>query len=90
MSLWDTDKNNDKRTKPVLNQHDHLQQRKANATTSVHPITDDTSSAAYVQAANGRILVNDGTNDRIMIGVLPDGTFGIAVSISGANVQDAF
>ncbi len=32
----------------------------------------------------------DQTNSRIMIGRLPDGTYGIAVSLPGVNVEDAF
>lgn len=89
MSLWDTDKNSDSRENPSLNANDGLLQRLANATTSIHPVTDSTSSNAYTQAKNGRLLVNDGTTNRVIVGALPDGTFGMKVSQSAIDVTTA-
>ena len=38
----------------------------------------------------GRIVVTDGTYIRIILGLLPDGSYGLAVSKAGYNVEDAF
>lgn len=89
MGLWDTDKKNDGRDSPSLNQADALVQRMANGTVSVHPKTDATGSAAFTQTSNGRMLVNDGTNNRVVVGALPDGTFGMKVSQPGIDVTTA-
>lgn len=89
MSLWDVDKTGDKREKPVLNHNDGLMQRRANSTTSVHPVTDSTPSSAYTQTKDGRILVNDGTTNRVLVGALPDGTFGMKVSQAAYDVTAA-
>lgn len=34
------------------------------------------------------LIVSDGTNNRIMIGKLPDGTYGIIVTAPGYDVTD--
>lgn len=39
---------------------------------------------------NNRILIKDGTNNRVIIGLLPDGTYGMAVSKPGNDVIAAF
>ena len=43
----------------------------------------------YVDTQDQRIVVNDGTNDRVLIGQRLDGTFGIDVSQVGSSVKTA-
>jgi hypothetical protein len=43
MALHDVDKQGDRRGQPSLNQTDQVVQRMANATTSINPVTDQTS-----------------------------------------------
>lgn len=49
-----------------------------------------TTNPAYIYSKDAKTLVNDGYNDRIILGLLPDGTYGIAVSVPGIDVEDAF
>lgn len=39
---------------------------------------------------NNKMKLNDGANNRIIFGALPDGTIGLAISKVGINVEDAF
>lgn len=43
-----------------------------------------------LEQANGRLTLHDGTVFRMIIGILPDGTVGIAISKVGEDVFDAF
>lgn len=43
-----------------------------------------------IEQANGRLTLHDGTVFRMIIGILPDGTVGIAISKVGEDVFDAF
>ena len=52
--------------------------------------TDTLDSKIRIEEGNGRILVNDGTNNRIIIGLLPDGTYGIVISKPGVEVLTVF
>lgn len=56
MSLWDTDKNSDKRTRPELNQRDELTMRTAYGTSSVNPVTDATTGQ-YLTNTNGTFRI---------------------------------
>lgn len=91
MALHDVDKDNEDRTSPAVNAHDDQKtSRMAHGTTSINPVTDATSGSAYIDTKNGRILVNDGTNNRIILGVWPDGTFGLIISKPGFDILDQF
>jgi hypothetical protein len=50
------------------------------------------TNSGYIRTEdiNNRILVFDGTDVRMIIGVLPDGTIGIAISKDGEDVIAAF
>lgn len=52
--------------------------------------TDTLDSKIRIEDGNGRLLVNDGTNNRIIIGLLPDGTFGLIISKEGYDVLSLF
>lgn len=43
-----------------------------------------------IDDANNRMVLFDGSDYRMIIGVLPDGTVGIAISKVGEDVFDAF
>jgi len=47
MTLWDSDKDSDRRTNPALNQNDRVQQRLNSATNSINPVTDDSAIINY-------------------------------------------
>lgn len=92
MSLWDlpTDTgglpsvSGDDRTIP--SQHPAL------GTTSITPVQENdlTSTTARVEVKDAKIVVHDGSNTRIIIGLQPDGTYGMTISKSGTDVEDAF
>lgn len=42
------------------------------------------------EEGNNRLVLHDGTNYRMIIGILPDGTIGIAISKVGEDVFGAF
>ena len=42
------------------------------------------------EEGNNRLVLHDGANYRMVIGVLPDGSIGIAISKDGEDVFDAF
>jgi hypothetical protein len=43
-----------------------------------------------IDSANRRIIISDDTNTRVIVGKLPDNTYGWAVSKPGSNVEDGF
>lgn len=89
MSLFNVDKNSDNRGSPAPNAVDVHNNPKAHATDSLSPRAEGTSGGRVV-TKNDTITVYDASNQRIIIGRLPDGTYGIAVSKAGINVSDAF
>jgi len=48
--------------------------------------TDTLDSKLRIEQGNGRMVVSDGTKNRILIGKAPDGTYGIWVSKPGYDV----
>lgn len=50
--------------------------------------TDTLNSRVRIEQGNGRIVVHDGTNNRILIGALPDGSYGLIISKPGVDVTD--
>lgn len=90
MSLLYVDKNSSSRLSPKVNAGDVHQNRKAHATDSIAPRAEGTQTSARITTKNDQIIVYDDANERIVIGRLPDGTYGIAISKSGYDVSDAF
>lgn len=43
-----------------------------------------------IDEGNNRLVLFDGTNNRMIIGILPDDTIGVAISKEGEDVFDAF
>lgn len=43
-----------------------------------------------IEDTNGYMVLFDGTDSRMIIGILPDGTVGIAISKEGEDVFEAF
>lgn len=89
MAVHDVDLSSDNRGQAMPLVHDIGTGRKADGTQGLtHKIDGDTG--AYVISKDGRVLVNDGDNDRIILGLLPDGTFGLVISQEGTDVEDLF
>lgn len=89
MSLHDVDYRGDMREAAMPATHDASSERKADGTTTITQKVDN-KSGAYVTTKDALILVNDGTNNRIGIGLLPDGQFNIIITKPGINITDAF
>lgn len=53
-------------------------------------ITGTNKGYLRLEDKNGYLILFDGTNHRMIIGILPDGTVGIAISKEGQDVFDAF
>lgn len=92
MSLFDVDKAGDARTKPLLNASDVLPAGsvKAHATEGTAYRTEDTASAPKTTSNDDRITVSDGVNTRIVLGRLPDGSYGLIITKEGYDVEDVF
>ena len=90
MSLNNVDKGSDDRAMPEPNAPDVRTNRMALNTTSIAPRADGTQLGARVVVKDDTITVFDAANTRIIIGRLPDGTYGIAVSNPGFNVSDIY
>ncbi len=89
MAIHDVSMNSDTRTGASLSQHDANKNRMADGTIGITSKIDD-STGPYVYTRDGQILVSDGDLFRVVIGRLPDGTYGIAVSKPDEDVLDAF
>ncbi len=78
----------DNRTSAMPNVHDVQTERQADGTQGITQKLD-TASGAYVSTKDAQILVNDGTNDTILIGRQADGSYGIKIANEGYDVQTA-
>lgn len=74
MSLHDVDKSHERRVDPRPNAHDLIVNRLAHGTTQIRN-TKDTSptTEGKIKFSERQIIINDGSNDRILIGFLKDG-----------------
>lgn len=61
----------------------------ANSTTGGKKVASNNGRLTFNQNGDALVLFN-GTVFRMIIGVLPDGTIGIAVSKEGEDIYDAF
>lgn len=52
--------------------------------------TDTLDSKLRIEQGNGRLIVTDGTNNRIVLGLLPDGSYGLVISKPGIDVLGLF
>lgn len=53
-------------------------------------LTNTNQGYLRIEDINGRMVLFDGTDHRMIIGILPDGTVGIAISKDGEDVFAAF
>lgn len=53
-------------------------------------LTPTLAGNLILEQSNGRLTLHDGTVFRMIIGILPDGTVGIAISKVGQDVFSAF
>lgn len=89
MALHDGDPNTTNRIEPNPQAPDQHLVRQSDGT---HGITNkkDTSSGAYASVKDGALRIYDGSNVVIVVGVLPDGSFGHVEAKAGYGVQDVF
>jgi ABC-type Na+ transport system ATPase subunit NatA len=90
MSLHDVDKIGYRRGNPAINTQDELANAKAHATDGIAYRTEQNVNVARALIKDDQILIYDASNLRIIVGRLPDGTYGMAVSKQGFNVTDAY
>lgn len=93
MALHDVDKNSMDRGNPSPNAHGKIISeavRAHNTVSTSYSLGDSGEKTARIQMLNNNIVVYDGANQRIVIGILPDGTYGMAVSKAGFDVKDAY
>lgn len=62
----------------------------AMSTTSVNPVTEATTRTVRVETKNGQILVHDGTDYRVLIGIATDGEIDMSASKSGYDILDLY
>lgn len=58
--------------------------------TSGQKLTNTNQGYLRIEDKNGYMVLYDGTDHRMIIGILPDGTVGIAISKDGEDVFSAF
>lgn len=93
MALHDTDKRSEKRTNPITVSRDQLptDMRQAHGTTQITNRDSDDGYTQKVQIEEGYIVVWDSSGDRrILMGFLPDGTYGLVISKEGVDVTTLF
>lgn len=75
---------------PSIDAVDINNNRMAHATHGISYRAVGTQTGPRITQKNDIITVNDGTYDRIVIGRLPDGSYGFAVSKPGHDVSEIF
>lgn len=88
MSLQDTDPNTTNRIEPTPQAMDQNPTRVSDGTTAITN-KQDGSSGAYVSTKDATVKVNDGTDNRVTLGLLSDGSYGLKVSQPGFDVLSA-
>lgn len=88
MSLQDTDPNTTNRIEPTPQAMDQNPTRSSDGTTAITN-KQDGSSGAYVSTKDATVKVNDGTYNRVSMGLLPDGSYGLKVSKPDFDVLSA-
>ena len=88
MALHDTDPNTTNRAEPMPQAPDQSAQRLSDGTTAITN-KQDGSSGAYVSTKDATVKVNDGTYNRVSLGLLSDGSYGLKVSQPGFDVLTA-
>ena len=88
MSLLDSDPDTTNRLEPVPQAPDQNPVRQSDGTTAITN-KQDGSSGAYVSTKDATVKVNDGTVNRVSLGLLSDGSYGLKVSQPGFDVLTA-
>ncbi len=88
MSLHDVDPNTTNRIDPKPQAPDQNPTRSSDGTTAITN-KQDGSSGAYVSTKDATVKVNDGTVNRVSLGLLADGSYGLKVSQEGIDVLTA-
>lgn len=88
MALHDVDPNTTNRIEPMPQASDQSPTRSSDGTTAITN-KQDGSSGAYVSTKDATVKVNDGTDNRVVMGLLPDGSYGLKVSSEGTDVLSA-
>lgn len=88
MAYHDTDPNTTNRAEPVPQAPDGGLERYADGTTAITNKRNG-SSGPYASTKDATFKVFDGTYNRVVAGLLPDGTYGIKISQIGYDVATA-
>ena len=88
MALHDTDPNTTNRAEPMPQASDQNPTRSSDGTTAITN-KQDGSSGAYVSTRDASVKVNDGTVNRVSLGLLSDGSYGLKVSPENVDVLTA-
>lgn len=89
MALFNTDKNSENRLSPTVNSGDVHHNPKAHSTTSISLRSAGSVETGRVITKDDSIIVYDGSNFRVGIGRLPNGSYGVAVTKEGYDLSDA-
>lgn len=87
MAIYDTNHQGEGRPNPT--NHDVRIRRHADSTQSITNKLDE-DTGARVETRDGYITVFDGTDNRVIMGLLPDGEYGIVVTKVGEDAFDVF
>lgn len=90
MSLHDVNKSNASRSQAMPNAADGIANRQAHSTSGIAYRDDAASGVAKVIIKDDLITIYDSAVPRILIGLLPDGTYGIVISKEDIDVTTAF
>ena len=88
MALHDVDPNTTNRIEPMPQASDQSPTRSSDGTTAITN-KQDASSGAYVSTRDASVKVNDGTVNRVSLGLLSDGSYGLKVSPENVDVLTA-
>lgn len=86
MTLINVDKESAGALNPSIDADDPVINRMAHGTSSIAPRAAGTTGGRIV-TKDDTITIYDTQNERIVIGRLPDGTYGIVVSAAGNDVS---
>lgn len=90
MTLFNVDKDGEGRLTPRINAADVHLNRKAHGTDSISPRAEGATGVAHVITKDDKIIVHDGTNNRVLVGIAPDGIIDISASKTGYDITGLY
>jgi len=90
MAVHDTNLGGDMSVTPMPIIHNAVDKRMADGTTSITNKVGGDDTGPRVITRDAQIIVNDGTRARIILGLLPDSSYGLVISKKGVDAFDVF